>query len=191
MLKLYGSTTSPYVRRIRIFLGNREHDFTNMQIFEGKDRDYLMAKNPTLKIPMLEDGNDVIYDSRVIFRYLSEKFELPALTWQQENFLTVIDSINDSLVQLLMLQRSDIHSEDDKLYFRLQDERVSHAFAHLNEAVSDGAFQQWDYPAICLYCLVDWTAFRQLHELASYPNLLDFVSQHKDKIEVTASDPRD
>lgn len=191
MLKLYGSTTSPYVRRIRMLLANVEHDFVNMQIFSGKDRDYLMSKNPTLKVPMLEDGEDIIYDSRVIFRYLGEKYSLPALTWNQENLLTVIDSINDSLVQLLLLQRSDIESDDDKLYFKLQDERVSHAFAHLDNAVQQGAFEHWEYPEICLFCLLDWTAFRKLHELASYPALLDFLSKHKSRIEASSTDPRD
>lgn len=191
MYKLYGSTTSPYVRRIRMLLANIEHDFVNMQIFDGDDRAQLMAKNPTLKIPMLEVGEDTIYDSRIIFRYLCEQMKMPALTWHQENLLTIIDSINDSLVQLLLLQRSDINSEDDKLYFRLQNERVAHAFKHLDEAVSDGCFSDWDYPAICLFCLVDWTAFRHLHELASYPNLLAFVSEHKDRIEATATDPRE
>lgn len=191
MLKLYGSTTSPYVRRIRMLLANVEHDFISMQIFAGKDRDHLMSKNPTLKIPMLEDGEDIIYDSRVIFRYLAEKYSLPSLTWQQENLLTVIDSINDSLVQLLLLQRSEIHSDDDKLYFKLQDERVTHAFSHLNDAVEQGAFVHWEYPAICLFCLVDWTAFRQLHELNSYPSLLEFVADHKERIEASATDPRE
>jgi glutathione S-transferase len=82
MLKLYGSTTSPYVRRIRMLLANVEHDFISMQIFAGDDRAHLMSKNPTLKIPMLEDGEDIIFDSRVIFRYLTEKYSLPALTWR-------------------------------------------------------------------------------------------------------------
>ena len=125
MVKLYGSTTSPYVRRIRILLANIEHDFINMQIFSGEDRAQLTAKNPILKVPMLEDGEDIIFDSRVIFRYLSEKYSLPALTWREENLMSVIDAINDSLVQLFLLKRSDIESSDDKLFFKLQNERIA------------------------------------------------------------------
>jgi glutathione S-transferase len=55
MLKLYGSTTSPFVRRIRIWLANTEHEFVNLLIFEDQDREVLAAKNPTMKIPILED----------------------------------------------------------------------------------------------------------------------------------------
>ena len=105
--------------------------------------------------------------------------------------LTVIDSINDSLVQLLLLQRSDIQSSEDKLFFKLQNERVETAFQALNKAVENGEFSHWEYPSICLFCLVDWTAFRQLHELASYTHLLDFVAEHKERIEATSTDPRE
>ena len=80
MLKLYGSTTSPFVRRLRLWLANVEHEFINMQIFSGPDRELLASMNPTLKIPMIEDDGKVIYDSRVIFRYLSDKFSEKALS---------------------------------------------------------------------------------------------------------------
>lgn len=190
MLKLYGSTTSPYVRRIRMLLANVEHDFVSMQIFAAEDREHLMSKNPTLKIPMLEDGEDIIFDSRVIFRYLSEKYSLPALTWRQENLLSVIDAINDSLVQLFLLQRSDIESSDDKLYFKLQNERIAESFAFLNEAAGQQEFGHWEYPAICLFCLLDWAMFRQLADVSEFGALLEFQSDHKERIEAASTDPR-
>ena len=46
MLTLYGSTTSPYVRRLRIWLANTEHEFVNLQIFEEQDRQILLQKIP-------------------------------------------------------------------------------------------------------------------------------------------------
>lgn len=190
MIKLYGSTTSPYVRRIRMLLASVEHEFVNMQIFSGADREQLMAKNPILKVPMLEDGDEIIFDSRVIFRYLSEKYALPAITWRQENLMSVIDAINDSLVQLFLLKRSDIESTDDKLFFKLQNERISESFACLDEAAKQKEFEHWDYPSICLYCLLDWAMFRQLADMSEYEALLEFQAEHKERIEATATDPR-
>jgi glutathione S-transferase len=112
MLKLYGSTTSPYVRRLRIWLANTDHEFINLKIFSEQDRQLLAAKNPTMKIPMLEDVTDDvtrgIFDSRIIYRYLTDKFDDPLLSWEQENQLTLIDSANDSLVQMFILSNSDI-----------------------------------------------------------------------------------
>ncbi|MGQ8365133.1 glutathione S-transferase family protein [Glaciecola sp. 1036] len=187
---LYGSTTSPYVRRIRLLLTEIEHEFVNLDIFSGPGRDILRAKNPTLKVPMLEDGELMIYDSRVIFRYLCKKFQQPSLTWEQENLLTLIDAANDSFVQLLILSRSNIEFDPEVLVFRLQSERLENLLWLLNEEVENGSFEDWDYLSISLYCLVDWVDFRELADLEAYPALVDFWHKHKNTINVEATDPR-
>jgi glutathione S-transferase len=194
MLKLYGSTTSPYVRRLRIWLANTEHEFINLMIFADKDRQLLAAKNPTMKIPMLEDGDDetsqIIFDSRVIFRYLSSKFSYPDLTWEQENQLTLIDSANDSLVQMFILSNSDIQADEDKLFFKLQKERVNNVLKEINQLCINGHFNNWNYPAVCLFCLIDWVEFRKLHNLVGLNAILEFHEKNISRIEVTATDPR-
>ncbi|MEO9944023.1 glutathione S-transferase family protein [Paraglaciecola sp.] len=194
MLKLYGSTTSPYVRRIRIWLANTQHEFINLQVFSEQDRELLMIKNPTMKIPMLEDDVDgatqIIYDSRVIYRYLTEKFADPALTWEQENQLTLIDSANDSLVQMFILSNSDIQADEDKLFFKLQKERVNAVLVQLDAYVASGKFSSWNYPTVCLYSLIDWIEFRKLHNMQGLTNLLEFHDENSQRIEVTATDPR-
>ena len=72
-MKLYGSTTSPYVRRIRLWLNDTDYEFVNMDIFAGPGRALLKEKNPALKVPALEDGEQMVFDSREIFRYLQTK----------------------------------------------------------------------------------------------------------------------
>jgi glutathione S-transferase len=194
MLKLYGSTTSPYVRRLRIWLANTDHEFINLKIFSEQDRQLLAAKNPTMKIPMLEDVTDDvtrgIFDSRIIYRYLTDKFDDPLLSWEQENQLTLIDSANDSLVQMFILSNSDIQPDEDKLFFKLQKERVNAVLVQLNEMVASHQFVSWNYPAVCLYCLVDWIEFRNLHNMQGLTDLLAFHDDNVQRIEVTATDPR-
>ena len=190
MLKLYGSTTSPYVRRVRIYLANTEHEFVNLQIFAEDDREELARRNPTLKIPMLEDNDEMIFDSRVIYRYLNDKFAYPSLSWEQENQLTLIDAANDSLVQMFLLQRSEFDTSDDRMYFKLQRERVDATLQQLNDWAESGYFTDWNYPTICLYCLLDWIEFRALHDLADMPALLQVLGDNRDRIEVTATNPR-
>jgi glutathione S-transferase len=194
MLKLYGSTTSPYVRRLRIWLANTEHEFVNLQIFSDQDRQILAAKNPTMKIPMLEDEikgkEQLIFDSRVIYRYLTDKFDDPLMSWEQENQLTLIDSANDSLVQMFILSNSDILPDEDKLFFKLQKERVNAVLVKLNEMVASKHFASWNYPAVCLYCLIDWIEFRNLHNMQGLTDLLAFHDDNAQRIEVTATDPR-
>lgn len=191
MLKLYGSNTSPFVRRLRLLLVNQEHEYINMQIFDGADRELLRSLNPTLKIPMLDNDGEVIFDSRVIFRYLSDKLGLPKLSWAQENILTLIDSVNDALVQALLMQRSEVAADKGKLIFRLQQERIESVFAELEKLAGDGAFDAWDYPSICLYCLLDWALFRQLHNVQAYPALSAFYASNTSQAGVQATDPRE
>jgi len=189
-MKLYGSVPSPYVRRIRMLLANVDFEFVDMQIFTPDDRALLTSINPILKVPMFTDGDDVIFDSRVIFRYLAEKYELPKLSWHEENLLSVIDGINDSIVQMFILKRSDIDVTEDRLYFNIQNERISQSFDFLVKALAEGDFDQWHYPAICLYSLLDWALFRELMTLDAYPTLVEFMAANKERAEVTATDPR-
>ena len=189
-MKLYGSTTSPYVLRIRIVLASTEHEFLNLDIFSGNDRALLASRNPTMKVPCLEDSSEIILDSRIIYNYLAEKYNYESLSWEAENQLTLIDAVNDSLVQLLLLKRSDFDIEKEKLYFNLQRERIEGVFSILARQINEGKFAGWHYPEICLYSLVDWVLFRELHDMQAYPELLWFHEQHQNKIEVTATDPR-
>ena len=167
-LQLVGSTTSPYVRRLRIYMQDIPHEFVKIDIFNSRDRSSLAIVNPTLKIPMLIDQEQVVLDSGVIQQYIQQKFNLADLNWEQRNLLTSIDSVNDSLVQMFLLSRSEIDTSADKMYFRVQRERYDVVFSHLEEAAKNGAFGHWNYPSISLYCLLDWVQFRNLHDLSAY-----------------------
>lgn len=190
-MKLIGSSTSPYVRRIRLLLAAKgvSYTFTDLNIY-GEDRDELRQRNPALKIPVLYDGDEVIYDSRVIFRYLSDKLGLPALSWREENALTVIDAVNDSMVTLLLSQRSGLDTDEDRLIFNLQRERVEKSTLALETWAQEKQFAAWDYPAICLYSMLDWGLFRGLLTLDNCPNLAKWVSAQQGRPDVAETDPR-
>ncbi|WP_137166061.1 glutathione S-transferase family protein [Salinimonas lutimaris] len=189
-MQLYGSTTSPYVRRIRILLAQVQHEFINLDIYQGAGRDTLAAKTPTMRVPCLDDDGQMIYDSRIIYRYLAEKYRYTPLTWDQENQLTLVDEINDSFVALFQLSKSGIEASEDALFIRIQKERIQASFKALDEQVKAGHFDTWNYPAICLYALIDWVEFRELHKLSGLNQLKAFREKHVDRIEVTATDPR-
>ncbi len=189
-MKLLGSTTSPYVRRLRLWLGGIDYDFVALNIFEGEGRETLKRNNPAQKVPLLLDGEQAVYDSRVIFRYLSQKFDRPALSWDQENTLTVIDAANDTLVSLLLLARSGVATDQQALFFTLQHERIERTLSFLEQQVGAGLFEQWDYPAICLFCLLDWVLLRELFDFSACPNLERFRNLHLNQDRVAETDPR-
>ncbi|WP_286233745.1 glutathione S-transferase family protein [Thalassotalea sediminis] len=189
-MKLLGSTTSPFVRRLRVYLEDKDYDFVNLDIFAEQDRTLLTEKNPAQKIPALIDDDLCIYDSRVIYRYLVEKFDEPKLSWPQENLLTLIDSVNDALVSTLILKRSDIDTMQDALFFNLQRERTKTVLATLDTAVANGEFNQWHYPAICLWCLLDWVDFREMTTWHNFTHLVQFFQQNASRVILHSTDPR-
>jgi glutathione S-transferase len=189
-MKLFGSVSSPFVRRLRLLLVNQPYEFISLNIFETAGRETLVQLNPTRKVPMLQDGELVIFDSGVIFRYLSQKLQLPALSWADENRLTMINAVNDSLVELLLCQRSGFDTNSDKLFFNLQHERVVGTLQVLEQQAATGQFADWDYLAISLYSLLDWAEFRQLADLKPYPALQQFMQTKKDQAGIAQTDPR-
>ncbi len=189
-LQLLGSTTSPFVRRIRLYFQGLNYDFVNLDIFSEEGREILSKNNPTQKVPALLDGDLCIYDSRVIFRYLSEKLELPNISWPQENLLTLIDGANDSLVTILLSKRSNLDVNEDKLFFNLQHERVNKILTVLNQEAKKGVFTQWHYPSVCLFCLLDWLTFRELADLTPFAALQEFYQQGMLQSGVKETDPR-
>ncbi|GGE51933.1 glutathione S-transferase [Streptosporangium jomthongense] len=190
-MKLIGSTTSPFVRRIRILLDEEPYDFVNLDIY-GEDRDEIRRTNPALKIPVLESDGQEIYDSRIISRYISAKQGRDPLTWDQQNQLTLIDGANDSAVILLLARRSGLDVDTPGvMFFDLQRERIMTTLRTLAAQVEDGQFEEWNYPAICLYCLVDWLDFRDLVDFTGIESLIAFRDSHKSHPWVAETDPRE
>lgn len=189
-MQLFGSVASPFVRRLRLLLVDQPYEFISLNIFESAGRETLVRLNPTRKVPMLQDGELVIFDSGVIFRYLCQKLQLPALSWSDENRLTMINAVNDSLVEILLCQRSGFDTNSDKLFFNLQHERIGGTLQVLEQQAAEGQFAKWDYLAISLYCLVDWIAFRQLVDLSPYPALQRFCANAQNQSGVAQTDPR-
>lgn len=188
-MKLIGSTTSPYVRRIRLLLADTPYEFVNLDIY-GEGRAELRRVNPALKVPMLQDAGQSIFDSRVISRYLRERDGAAPLTWAQENLLTLVDAANDSFVTLLLSKRSGLDIDQDALFYNLQHERIRTTFKELVKQVKAGAFDQWHYPAICLYCLVDWVDFRKIADFSGAEALLEFRDRNRRQPMVAETDPR-
>ncbi|GLX83427.1 glutathione S-transferase family protein [Thalassotalea eurytherma] len=189
-MKLIGSTTSPFVRRIKLLTNNHPIKFVDIDIFSEQGADMLSANNPARKVPVLQDGDVTIYDSRVIFNYLIDKLSLPEMTWQQQNLLTIIDAANDSLVSILLCQRSGFDITEDKLFFNLQHQRVENVLLALAKQVENKAFDEWHYPSICLFCLLDWALFRNLAQWQHIAPLNQFYQHALTQSLVKETDPR-
>ncbi|RAU18656.1 glutathione S-transferase family protein [Nitrincola tibetensis] len=190
-MKLYGSSTSPYVRRLRAYLEDFDHEFININIYAEEGRSILKAINPALKIPMLVDGDQVIFDSRIIFQYLNQAYVKEPWTINDDNNLTLINAANDSYVELFLLEKSGIDTSQDALFFNLQHERIKSTLDVLNKIAGKGGFDSWNFASISLFCLIDWALFRALNSFEDYPHLHTFYQSNLDRPIVKSTDPRD
>jgi glutathione S-transferase len=69
-MKLIGSLTSPYVRKVRIVLAEKKLDF-HFELEDVWARDSILASNPLGKVPCLVmEGGEAVFDSRVIVEYV-------------------------------------------------------------------------------------------------------------------------
>lgn len=70
-MRLIGSPTSPYVRKVRVVLSEKklEYQFVSENVWAADTQ--ISASNPLGKVPcLMTDGDDAVYDSRVIVEYL-------------------------------------------------------------------------------------------------------------------------
>jgi len=70
-MKLIGSTTSPYVRKVRIVMAKKKLDyqFVLEDVWAANTR--MQEHNPLGKVPcLILDGSDALFDSRVIVEHL-------------------------------------------------------------------------------------------------------------------------
>ncbi len=185
--QLYGSKTSPFVRRIRILLENIPYEFKEMNIFEGQDAIDLNKLNPINQIPVLVDGDKKIWDSRQIFNYLNSLHRFQNMDWDDENNLTAIDGSMNAGVTLLMLKRSGININEPYLFINRQRERIDSVLDFLRPYLKDQALKEWNFHTISLYCFLDWALFREIISLEHRPECVDFLEHYKNKkiIELT------
>ncbi len=70
-MKLIGSTTSPYVRKVRVVMAEKKLDYQLVEDNVWAEDSTIAASNPLGKVPCLVmDGQDAMFDSRVIVEYL-------------------------------------------------------------------------------------------------------------------------
>ena len=69
-MKLIGSPTSPYVRKVRVVMAEKKLDF-QLVVEDPWGADVVLKSNPLGKVPCLVmEGGEAVFDSRVIVEYL-------------------------------------------------------------------------------------------------------------------------
>ena len=141
-MKLIGSLTSPYVRKVRVCaleLGLKlEFDVAN----PWQDEQTVVNANPLTKVPALVlDNRDTVYDSRVICEYLDSITDTASLfpdgegRWQILTGQSLADGLLDAAVLRFVEDRrpAELVSMEWKLR---QKNKIDHALDYLETIAS-------------------------------------------------------
>jgi len=197
-MKLHGTTTSPYVRRVRIVATELGVPFELVSTVGDEAENALRALTPVWKKPIAEVDGEVIFDSHVIIEHLLRRHGYGPLrtaggvSWLREhNLMTAIDGALDSGVQVFQLVREGVNP-DSAPYLIKQRERVASIMTWL-----DGQLRgQWlteeprlGLAEIFLITTLEWMVFRKRYELESHPALEQFRAAHADRESVRSTYP--
>ena len=164
-MKLYGTTTSPFVRRLRVVAAEVGESIDRVDTATDAGMAQLREVSPIRKVPVaVVDHGRTIYDSRAIIDWLVTtrgwgEIVPPRDAWHEQNLLNAIDGALDSVIQLFYLRRDGV-AIDGTPYAQRQLDRADAIFAWLAPQLRTDAF---GLPEISIVCALDWMDFRQTY----------------------------
>lgn len=178
---LIGSLTSPYVRKMRLLLFEMKTvEFKAINYLDKADSDYLKSINPINQIPVFVDGDQTIFDSRVIYNYLTKKNNWKPLSIEDENRLSAIDAAMDSSVNLFSLRRGGLDLNGGNTYVERQKERVPLILNYLTPWVRElKPESDWNFVTMSLFSYLYWGGFREIIDLNPHPEMQQFLERFK------------
>ena len=107
-MKLIGSLTSPYVRKVRIVMAEKKLDF-QLELEDVWGNDKILKSNPLGKVPCLVlSGGEAVFDSRVIVEYLDTRSPVSRLIPEGSRERTEVrtwEALADGLLDAAILAR--------------------------------------------------------------------------------------
>jgi glutathione S-transferase len=205
-MKLIGSVTSPYVRKVRVVLAEKKLDYAFELENVWSPDTKIAASNPLGKVPCLvmEDGS-TMYDSRVIAEYLDTLTPvcklLPANSRDRANVKVreaLADGICDAAV-LAFLERAQRPAElQSQAWVDRQLGKVHAGLKVVADNLGEQPFcmgNQYTLADVAVGCTLGWLSLRfpDIDWRGDYPNLarlFDKLSERpsfKDTVPVIAS----
>jgi len=185
-MKLYGSLTSPYARKVRVLL--KEKNIPCDFIVEGPSdpAGHVAALNPLGKIPVLvRDDNEVLFDSPLIVDYLDTLQGEPLipisgeLRWQVLRWHALGQGVLDAVVARLMEVRKANEKQSPDLITR-QEAKVIAALKFADNAKKGPAYlvgDRFSLADLTLGVALEYIDFRFPHDWrVQHPRLAHWLA---------------
>ncbi len=207
MLTFYYTLRSPYARKIRILLAEMETPHRPEELVPGSMDDGSLfgedyeAQIPSMRVPSIKDGDEIIFESNLVIDYLLEKYPMnkpsedqpPLATtmvrsshqWQDSMVLATIETLLNSAINLAFLKRSDV-DVDQVAYLRREQDRCQSCLDWLEarattEGFIPGVFSIAD---LNLLCALQWFDDRDVVQWWGRRRLETIVARYQNRTSV-------
>lgn len=190
-MKIYGTTTSPFVRRVRIVLTELGLPFELVSTAGDEGQKALRAVTPIWKEPVAEIDDEVVFDSHIIIEHLVRRHGYGPLRtgggpgWlREQNLIVAIDGAVDAALELRQLARDGVDIETPPSLVKQRD-RIKSILTWVEDKLRG---HQWfteeprlGLAEIALVTALDWMIFRKSYSVDSHAGLEKFLAAHADR----------
>ena len=185
-MKLIGSLTSPYVRKVRVVMAEKKLDYQFVQE-DVWHSDAILASNPLGKVPCLVmEGGEAVFDSRVIVEYLDARSPLNRLipeTNRERTEVRTWEALADGILDASILARLEATwgertaEQRSQAWIDRQMAKIEHAVVAISTGLAE---KPWCAPGnhmtladIAVGCALSYLDFRfpQIEWRDSHANL--------------------
>lgn len=191
-MKLIGSTTSPYVRKVRVVMAEKKLDYRFVEDSVWADDSTIATANPLGKVPCLVlDGGDAMFDSRVIVEYLdtlSPVGKLIPASGRERAEVKTWEALADGLLDAAILVRLEntfagrTEAQRSQAWIDRQMDKVHASLKAMAQGLGDKPFCSGIHLSlsdIAVGCALGWLEFRfpDIAWRTEYPNLAKLMDK--------------
>lgn len=199
-MKLYGSLTSPYVRKVRICLAELALNYEFIAESPSDPDSHVARLNPLGKVPLFEcDDGELLFNSPMIVEYIDSisagmLFPVTEPRWLVQRWHALGDGIVDAVVARMLEGRRDPGKQEPAIIARQQG-KVAAALRFADEHFSGG-----DWLVAGRFCLADiafavalgYIDFRYPHDWRDdYPRLSAWYATISRRPSFRATEPQE
>jgi glutathione S-transferase len=181
-MKLIGSLTSPYVRKVRIVMAEKRLDY-QLELEDVWASDRILQSNPLGKVPCLVmEGGEAVFDSRVIVEYvdtLSPVGKLLPDRGRERAEVRTWEALGDGVLDAAILARLENtwagrgEAEHSAAWVERQMKKVHASLAAMSKGLGEKPFCSgihFSLSDIAVGCALGYLDFRFAH--------IDWRSKH-------------
>ena len=191
-MKLIGSTSSPYVRKVRVVMAEKKLEYAFVTEDVWAENTSISGSNPLGKVPCLVmEGADALFDSRVIVEYLDTLSPvgklIPAVGRERAEIKTW-EALADGVLDAAILARMEAtwsgrsEAQRSQAWIDRQMRKCNDALKAMSLGLGDKAYCAGIYLSladIAVGCALGYLDFRfpELSWRTDYPNLVKLYNK--------------